>query len=147
MNKKTGMGEINCRKWKLSLVALICIFSLISVSTAFSGKESGIVSIEKKGESIILADHGENPTEGGWITLSGGKEIQLPQPLNFTYYGVKKLDGEGAKIKIKQSNPKSIKGNNTELAFTYPYSTHPFYTEDQQQQQFHVEVFLSQYLE
>ncbi len=131
MNKKTGMGEINCRKWKLSLVALIFIFSLISVSTAFSGKESGIVSIEKKGESIILADHGENPTEGGWITLSGGKEIQLPQPLNFTYYGVKKLDGEGAKVKIKQSNPKSIKGNNTELAFTYPYSTHPFYTEDQ----------------
>ena len=39
MNKKTGMGEINCRKWKLSLVALICIFSLISVSTAFSGNE------------------------------------------------------------------------------------------------------------
>ncbi|AKB12926.1 TIGR04279 methanogen extracellular domain-containing protein [Methanosarcina thermophila] len=131
MNKKTGMSEINCRKWILSLVVLICIFSLISVSTAFSEKESGIVSIEKKGESVVLADHSESPTEGGWITLSGGKEIQLPQPLNFTYYGVKKLDGEGAKIKIKQSNPKLKKGNNTELTFTYPYSTHPFYTEDQ----------------
>jgi methanogen extracellular protein (TIGR04279 family) len=135
LNKKTGMSEINSGKWRLSLVALICIFSLISVSAAFSEKGPWVVSIEKSGEKIVFADHSESPTEGGWILLSGGKEVQLPQPLNFTYYGVNRLEREGTTIEIKQSNPesnpKSNQGNNTELVFTYPYSTHPFYTEGQ----------------
>ena len=64
------MSEINSGKWRLSLVALICIFSLISVSAAFSEKGPWVVSIEKSGEKIVFADHSESPTEGGWILLA-----------------------------------------------------------------------------
>lgn len=112
---------------------MICVFSLISISAAFSEKGPWVVSIEKNRENIVFADHSESPTEDGWILLSGGKEVQLPQPLNFTYYGVNRLDREGTTIEIKQSNsesnPESNQENNTKLVFTYPYSTHPFYTE------------------
>lgn len=101
---------------------------MITVSLAFSEKDPWVASIDKSGESIIFADHSESPTEGNWIHLSGGKEIQLPQPLSFTYYGPDSLKKAGTTIELKSE---SNKGNNTKLVFTYPYSTHPFYTENQ----------------
>lgn len=109
-------------------MVLIFIFSLISVSAAFSEKGPWIASIEKSGESIVFADHSESLTEGGWILLSGGKEIQLPQPLTFTYYGASSLKKGGTTVEFMSE---ATEGNNTELSFTYPYSTHPFYTEGQ----------------
>jgi methanogen extracellular protein (TIGR04279 family) len=101
---------------------------MVSVSLAFSEKDPWIASIEKGGESVIFADHSESPTEGNWIHLSGGKEIQLPQPLSFTYNGPNTLQKAGATIKLKSESDKE---KNTKIVFTYPYSTHPFYTEDQ----------------
>ena len=101
---------------------------MITVSLAFSEKDPWIASIDKGGESIIFADHSDSPTEGNWIHLSGGKEIQLPQPLSFTYYGPDSLKKAGTTIELKSE---SNKVKNTKLVFTYPYSTHPFYTENQ----------------
>jgi hypothetical protein len=46
--KKTGTNLINSRKWKLTFVVLIFIFSLISVSAAISEKELWVASIEKR---------------------------------------------------------------------------------------------------
>ncbi|WP_440946627.1 TIGR04279 domain-containing protein [Methanosarcina sp. T3] len=100
--------------------------SFISISAAFSEEEPWIVVIEKNDDSVFFADHNESLTEGGWILLSGGEEIQLPQPLNFTYSGTDSLSSGGATLELK-SNASS--GNDTRLVLTYPYSTHPFYTE------------------
>ena len=127
--KKTGTNLINSRKWKLTFAVLIFIFSLISVSAAISEKELWVASIEKNEESIIFANHSESPTEGGWIFLSGGKEIQLPQPLNFTYNGTDSLERAGTTFKLNpesKSKSKSDQEDITELVFTYPYSTHSF---------------------
>jgi len=82
---------------------------------------------------IIFANHSKSSTEGGWINLSGGKEIQLPQPLKFTYCGTDKLKISEATIELKSLSGQKNKcqENNTKLELTYPYSTHPFYTERQ----------------
>ena len=128
MKNKIKTNKIHRSKWRLTFAVLICIFSMITVSLAFSEKDPWIASIDKCGESIIFADHSESPTEGNWIHLSGGKEIQLPQPLSFTYYGSDSLKKAGTTIELKSE---SNKENNTKLVFTYPYSTHPFYTENQ----------------
>lgn len=128
MKKKIGTNGIHGRKCKLTLAVLICIFALISVSAAVSEKGTWIASLEKNGESIVFANHDESQTEGGWIQLSGGKEIQLPQPLSFSYYGPNSLERAGTTLKL---NSESDKKKYTKLTYTYPYSTHPFYTENQ----------------
>ncbi len=128
MSKRIETSRIHHRKWKLTLTVLFFIFSLISVSAAFSEKDPWIVSVEKGGESVIFADHSESLTEGGWILLSGGKEIQLPQPFNFSYQGASTLKKGGVTVEIK---PEAGSENTSKLAFTYPYPTHPFYTENQ----------------
>jgi methanogen extracellular protein (TIGR04279 family) len=129
LKKKIETNKTHSRKWRLTFAVLICIFSMISVSLAFSEKDPWIASIEKSGENVLFADHSESPTEGNWIHLSGGKEIQLPQPLSFTYSGPNSLKKAGVTIKL---NSESDKKKNTKIVYTYPYSTHPFYTEDQQ---------------
>ncbi|WP_292390760.1 TIGR04279 domain-containing protein [Methanosarcina sp. UBA5] len=138
MKKKIGTNGIHTRKFKLTLAILICIFALISISAALSEKgEKGlwVASIEKNGDSVLFADHDDSQTEGGWIQLSGGKEIQLPQPLSFSYCGTNCLERAGTTVKLNpeepNTRPDSDKEKNTELEFTYPYSTHPFYTENQ----------------
>lgn len=128
MKDKVEKDKIYNRRWKLTLVVLICIFSMISVSLAFSDKDPWVASVEKGGESFLFADHSGSQNEGNWIHLNGGKEIQLPQPLSFTYNGPDTLTKDGVTIKLKSE---SDNGNNTKIVFTYPYSTHPFYTENQ----------------
>ncbi|MDY0129932.1 MAG: TIGR04279 domain-containing protein [Methanosarcina vacuolata] len=124
MTKKIGINGIDLRKCKLTVAALICIFALISVSAAVCEKGLWIASIEKNGDSVIFADHDDSQYNGGWIQLTGGKEIQLPQPLSFTYSGTNCVEKEGIVFKIN-------KDKDEELKYTYPYSTHPFYTEKQ----------------
>ncbi len=127
MKKKIGTNGIHTRKLKLTLAILICIFALISISAALSEKgEKGlwVASIEKNGDSALFADHEDSQTEGGWIQLTGGKEIQLPQPLSFSYSGTNCVEKAGVIVKIN-------KDKDEELKYTYPYSTHPFYTEKQ----------------
>ncbi|HEY3362140.1 MAG TPA: TIGR04279 domain-containing protein [Methanosarcina sp.] len=129
MKNKVEEDKIYNRRWKLTFAVLICIFSMISVSLAFSDNDPWVASVEKGGESFLFADHSGNQNEDNWIHLNGGKEIQLPQPLSFTYNGPDTLlTKEGATIKLKSE---SDNGNNTKIVFTYPYSTHPFYTENQ----------------
>lgn len=128
MKKTIESSNTNKRRWRLTLAVLICIVSMISVSLAFSAKDPWIASIQKGGESVIFANHTDSSSEGNWIYLSGGKEIQLPQPLSFTYSGPNSLKKAGATIKL---NSESDKENNTKIVLTYPYSTHPFYTENQ----------------
>ncbi|MHC1756362.1 MAG: TIGR04279 domain-containing protein [Methanosarcina sp.] len=117
--------EIYTGAWKLSWAFLILIFTLIPVSSAFSEEELWAAVIEKNNESIFFADHNESLEEGGWVHLNGGKEIRLPQPLNFTYQGTACLESAGTTLKLK---PGIEPGNYTELFLAYPYSTHPFYT-------------------
>lgn len=124
MKKKIGINGIDIRKCKLTFAALICIFALISVSAAVCEKGLWVGSIEKNGDSVIFADHDNSQNEGGWIQLSGGKQIQLPQPLSFSYSGTNYVEKAGTVIKLN-------KDKNAELEYTYPYSTHPFYTENQ----------------
>ncbi len=124
MKKKIGTNGIDIRKCKLTFAVLICIFALISVSAAVSEKGLWIASIEKNGDSVVFADHDSSLNEGGWIQLSGGKEIQLPQPLSFSYCGTNCVEKAGTVVKLN-------KDKNTELKYNYPYSTHPFYTENQ----------------
>ncbi|AKJ38776.1 hypothetical protein MCM1_1747 [Methanosarcina barkeri CM1] len=112
------------RKCKLTFAALICIFALISVSAAVSEKGLWIASIEKNGDSVVFADHDDSQDEGGWIQLSGGQEIQLPEPLSFIYNGTNCVEKAGTVVKLN-------KDSNTEVNYTYPYSTHPFYTDGQ----------------
>lgn len=128
MKNKFEKNKIYNRRWKLTFSVLICIFSMISISLAFSDKDPWVASVEKGGESFLFADHSGSQNEGNWIHLSGGKEIQLPQPLSFTYNGPDTLTKKGATIKLKSE---SGNGNDTKIVFTYPYSTHPFYTENQ----------------
>lgn len=111
--------------FRLTLIVLTLIFVLISVSAAFSIEEPWISVIEKNEDSVYFADHNENLTEGGWILLSGGNEIQLPQPLNFTYNGTDSLKSAGASLKLRSEASEK----ETEIALTYPYTTHSFYTE------------------
>lgn len=117
--------RIHSKVFGITLTALTLIFLLTSVSAAFSEEEPWIAVIEKNGNSLYFADHNESLTEGGWILLSGGNEIQLPKPLNFTYNGTDNLKSEGATIELKPG----ASGNGTEITLTYPYTTHPFYTE------------------
>lgn len=124
MNKKIGTNGIDIRKCKLTFAVLICIFALISVSAAVSEKGLWIASIEKNGDSVVFADHDDSQDNGGWIHLTGGKEIQLPQPLSFSYSGTNCVEKAGVVIKIN-------KDKDEELKYTYPYTTHPFYTEKQ----------------
>lgn len=124
MKKKIVTSEIYMRKCKLTVAALICIFALISVSAAVSEKGLWVASIEKNGDSVVFANHSDSQENGGWIYLTGGKEIQLPQPLSFSYSGTNCVEKAGVVVKIN-------KDKNEELSFTYPYSTHPFYTEKQ----------------
>jgi len=107
---------------------LFSLASCISVSAAFSEEEPWIAVIEKNDNSIFFADHNESLTEGGWILLSGGEEIRLPQPLTFKYSGNDSLNSAGATLELKSS---AYPGTDTELVLTYPYSTHPFYTENE----------------
>ncbi|MCO5383283.1 MAG: TIGR04279 domain-containing protein [Methanosarcina barkeri] len=127
MKKITGMNGIYSRKWRVTWTVLILVFSLISVSAAYSVKDPWVASIEKNGDNVLFADHNESLTEGGWILLSGGKEIQLPQPFTFTYCGTDNLKSKGINLELKSG----AQENNTELTFTYPYCTHPFYTVNQ----------------
>jgi len=122
--KKNG---IHGKTFKLTLTILIITFSLISVSAAFSEEEPWIAVIGKNDTSVFFADHNESLTEGGWILLNGGEEIRLPKPLNFTYHGEGNLKSEGAILELKQ---RASSGNDTKLVLAYPYSTHPFYTEN-----------------
>lgn len=124
MKKKIETNGIDTRKCKLTFAALICIFALISVSAAVSEKGLWIASIEKNGDSVVFADHDDSQDNGGWIHLTGGKEIQLPQPLSFSYSGTNSVEKAGVVVKIN-------KDKDEELKYTYPYSTHPFYTEKQ----------------
>ncbi|WP_054864861.1 TIGR04279 domain-containing protein [Methanosarcina barkeri] len=124
MKKKIGTNGIDMRKCKLTFAALICIFALISVSAAVSEKGLWIASIEKNGDSVVFADHDDSQDEGGWIQLSGGQEIQLPEPLSFIYNGTNCVEKAGTVVKLN-------KDSNTEVNYTYPYSTHPFYTDGQ----------------
>ena len=127
MKKRTGRyNEIYGRTLRLTLIVLIMTFSLVSVSAAFSEEGPWIAVLEKNDNSVYFADHNESLTEGGWILLSGGKEIRLPQPLNFTYSGADSLKSAGATLELKS---RVYPENDTELVLTYPYSTHPFYTE------------------
>jgi len=127
LKNKIVTNGIKSKKCKFAFVALICIFSLITVSAAASsGKCPWIASIQKSGESIIFADHDNSTDEGGWIQLCGGKQIQLPQPLSFTYYGPNSVTKLNTTVKVYSSSL-----NTTGLTYTYPYSTHPFYTENQ----------------
>lgn len=129
MERRTGMyDEIYGRALRLTLIVLIITCSLISVSAAFSEEDPWIAVIEKNDHSIYFADHNESLTEGGWILLSGGEEIQLPQPLNFVYNGTDSLKSAGATLELKSG---ATPGDDTELVLTYPYSTHPFYTENE----------------
>ena len=129
MKKRTGTHNgIYGRIFRLTLTVLIITFSFISVSAAFSEKEPWIAVIEKNDNSIFFADHNESLTEGGWIRLSGGNEIQLPQPLNFTYRGTDSLKSAGTVLELKS---RAYPGTDTELVLTYPYSTHPFYAENE----------------
>lgn len=123
MKNKIGTNGIHGRKCKLTLAVLICIFSLISISAAASVQDPWIASIEKNGECILFADHTESQTEGGWIQLCGGKEIQLPQPLSFTYCGPDSLKLGNTTVNL---NPETMSDTKT-----YPYATHPFYTKNQ----------------
>lgn len=128
MKRRTGKyNEIYGRTLRLTLIVLIMIFSLISVSAAFSEKEPWIAVLEND-DSVYFADHNESLTEGGWILLSGGTEIRLPQPLNFTYIGADSLKSADATLELKS---RVYPENNTELVLSYPYSTHPFYTENE----------------
>ncbi|WP_410508108.1 TIGR04279 domain-containing protein [Methanosarcina hadiensis] len=125
MRKKTGLYKgIPSRVFRLTLTVLTLIFLLTSISTAFSEEEPWIAVIEKNGNSVYFADHNENLTEGGWILLSGGNEIQLPRPFNITYNGTDNFTSSGAELELKSD----ASGNNTEITLTYPYTTHPFYT-------------------
>jgi methanogen extracellular protein (TIGR04279 family) len=124
LKKKIGINGIDIRKCKLTVAALICIFALISVSAAVCEKGLWVASIEKNGDSVIFADHDDSQDNGGWIHLTGGKEIQLPQPLSFSYSGTNSVEKAGVVVKIN-------KDKDEELKYTYPYSTHPFYTEKQ----------------
>jgi len=124
LKKKIGTNGIDMSKCKLTFAALICIFALISVSAAVSEKGLWVASIEKNGDSVVFADHDDSQDEGGWIQLSGGQEIQLPQPLSFIYNGTNCVEKAGTVVKLN-------KENNTEVKYTYPYSTHPFYTDGQ----------------
>lgn len=110
--------------FRLTLTVLTLIFLFTSVSLAFSEEEPWIAVIEKNGNSVYFADHSDNLTEGGWILLSGGNEIQLPKPLNFTYNGADSLKSSGAALELKSGTSE----DNTEVTITYPYTTHPFYT-------------------
>ena len=126
MKKRTGIyNGIYSGVFRLTLIVLTLIFVLSSVSAAFSVEEPWISVIEKNGNSVYFADHNENLTEGGWILLSGGNEIQLPQPLNFTYNGTDSLKSAGASLKLRSEASEK----ETKIAFTYPYTTHPIYTE------------------
>lgn len=134
MKKKIGTNGIRIRKFKLTLAVLICIFSLISVSAAASDKGPWVASIEKNGDTVLFADHDSSQDEGGWIKLSGGQEIQLPQPLSFSYCGPDCLEWAGATIKLYPESESATKPDTekyTGVTFTYPYSTHPFYTKNQ----------------
>ena len=129
MKKRTETHNgIYGRTFRLTLIVLMITFSFISVSAAFSEEEPWIAVIEKNDNSVFFADHNESLTEGGWILLSGGNEIRLPQPLTFTYSGNDSLNSAGATLELKSS---SHPGTDTELVLTYPYSTHPFYTENE----------------
>ncbi len=126
MKKRTGMyNGVYSGIFRLTLMVLTLIFLLSSVSAAISEDEPWVAVIEKNGDSVYFADHNESLTEGGWILLSGGEEIQLPQPLNFRYNGTDSLESEGAALELEPGTP----GNDTEIVLTYPYATHPFYTE------------------
>ena len=124
-NRKESCYGIHKGTFRLILTVLSLTILFTSASAAFSEKEPWIAVIEKNGDSIYFSDHNENLTEGGWIFLSGGNEIQLPQPLSFTYNGAASLKGAGASLELKQETS----GDNTEIALTYPYTAHPFYTE------------------
>lgn len=127
MKKRTGIyNGIYGKTFRLALIILIITFSLIPLSSAFSEEEQYIAVIEKNDDSVFFADHNESLTEGGWILLSGGEEIRLPQPLNFTYSGTDSLERGGVALELKS---RASSENDTELVLTYPYSTHPFYTE------------------
>jgi len=129
MKRRTEIyNGIYGKTFRLALTVLMITFSLISVSAAFSEEEPWIAVIEKNDDSVFFADHNESLTEGGWILLSGGEEIRLPQPLNFTYSGTDSLQSAGTTLELKSG---ASPGNDTELVLTYPYSTHPFYTENE----------------
>lgn len=129
MKRRTEIyNGIYGKTFRLALTVLMITFSLISVSAAFSEEEPWIAVLEKNDDSVFFADHNESLTEGGWILLSGGEEIRLPQPLNFTYSGTDSLQSAGTTLELKSG---ASPGNDTELVLTYPYSTHPFYTENE----------------
>ncbi|WP_269851897.1 TIGR04279 domain-containing protein [Methanosarcina horonobensis] len=126
MKKRTGMyNGVYSGMFKLTLMVLTLIFLLSSASAAISEDDPWVAVIEKNGDSIYFADHNESLTEGGWILLSGGDEIRLPQPLNFTYKGTDSLNSEGAALELKPGEY----GDGTEIVLAYPYTTHPFYAE------------------
>lgn len=118
-------NEVYIGTSRLILTVLSFILLFNSAAAAFSEEEPWVATIEKDGNSVYFADHNESLTEGGWILLSGGNEIRLPQPLNFTYNGTDSLKSEGATLELKSG---AYSGDNTEIVLTYPYSTHPFYT-------------------
>jgi methanogen extracellular protein (TIGR04279 family) len=111
---------------RLTLTFLTLIFLLSSVSAAFPDDDPWIAVIEKNGSSVYFADHSDNLNEGGWILLRGGNNIQLPQPLNFTYKGTDNIKSAGANIELKSG----VSEKETKITLTYPYTTHPFYTEN-----------------
>jgi len=119
-------NQVYIGTFRLALTVLTLILLLSSTSAAFSEEEPWIAVIEKNENSVYFADHNESLTEGGWILLSGGNEIRLPHPLNFTYNGADSLKSEGATLELKSG---ADSGDDTEIVIIYPYSTHPFYTE------------------
>lgn len=106
------------------LIILLVLLSTISLRSA-ACPEDYIATVEdKNGDDIYFADHTESAEEGNWIILEGGKAIRIPEPLSFTYKGVNQAEYANLSLKLEVDA-------NTDYKLAYPFSTHSFYTLDE----------------
>lgn len=104
---------------------LLFLLSAISLqSTACPNEEDYIATIEKNGDILYFADHDKSAEDGNWIFLEGGKAIMLPEPFSFTYNGINEVKSAEASLELNVENY-------TDYTLTYPYTTHQFYTTDE----------------
>ncbi|HET8687249.1 MAG TPA: TIGR04279 domain-containing protein [Methanosarcina sp.] len=106
------------------------LFILISATAIAENNEKGVSPIGNINFSdrvVYVLDHTSDPKEGNWITMvcpSEGREIQLPQPISFTYCGPKSIEYDGVSGTLYKSEDENY-------TITYPstpaYCTYPVY--------------------
>ena len=120
---------------KSLLIIALTLFILTSATAIAENNEKSVSptgNINFTDRVVYVLDHTSDPEEGNWITMgcpSEGREIQLPQPIRFTYCGPKSIKYRGVSGTLYKSEDENY-------TITYPstptYYTHPVYLPDEE---------------